>query len=175
MRAFFAKTPQKHGQPALDWKTEARVALYSNGIDLYGKFVVHWDGTTSSSMQTTCEQAARPSIARSSRVVRFFCDISLQSRHPSALQVLHFGTTRQLITSGIALAFRRLGQICADSLILNSDIHSEITGSAWLEGCSVRGTLTSKVLMPSSVSTLWNPQLPRCLLGYLRWYQPQRR
>jgi fucokinase len=145
MRAFFAKTPQKHGQPALDWKTEARVALYSNGIDLYREICCALGtGTTfeqyADNVRASGSTLDRPLLAEwfgFLRHIPFNLDILPHCKF------LHFGTTRQLITSGIALLSEDSDKSAQTSLILNSDIHSEITADhAWLEGCSVRGTLT---------------------------------
>ncbi|MGC0777837.1 MAG: L-fucokinase [Candidatus Acidiferrum sp.] len=145
LRAFFARTPQKHGEPALDWKTQVRVALYSNGIDLYREICCAL-GT-----DTTFEQYADTVRASGSTLDRPLLAewFAFLRRIPFNLDILprceflHFGTTRQLITSGIALLAEDSGKPAQTSLILNSDIQSEITADhAWIEGCSVRGTLT---------------------------------
>jgi len=145
LRAFFARTPQKHGGPALDWKTQVRVALYSNGIDLYREICCAL-GTN-----TTFEQYADNVRASGSTLDRpllaewfaFLRHIPFNLDILPRCEFLHFGTTRQLITSGIALLAEDSGKPAQTSLILNSDIQSEITADhAWVEGCSVRGTLT---------------------------------
>jgi fucokinase len=145
LRAFFARTPQKHGEPALDWKTQVRVALYSNGIDLYREICCAL-GTA-----TTFEQYADNVRASGSTLDRpllaewfaFLRHIPFNLDILPRCEFLHFGTTRQLITSGIALLAEDSGKPAQTSLILNSDIQSEITADhAWVEGCSVRGTLT---------------------------------
>jgi fucokinase len=145
LRAFFARTPQKHGGPALDWKTQVRVALYSNGIDLYREICCAL-GTN-----TTFEQYADNVRASGSTLDRpllaewfaFLRHIPFNLDILPRCEFLHFGTTRQLITSGIALLAEDSGKPAQTSLILNSDIQSEISADhAWVEGCSVRGTLT---------------------------------
>ncbi len=95
-------------------------------------------------MQTTCEQAAQPLIAGSSRSGSVLLrQIPLHLEILPRCKFLHFGTTRELIASGMALLAEDSGEPAPTSLILNSDIQSEITADhAWLEGCSVRGTLT---------------------------------
>jgi fucokinase len=144
LRAFFAKASQKHGQPALDWKTEVRAALYSNGIDLYREICCAL-GT-----DTTFEQYADNVRASGSTLDRQLLaewfgplrQIPLNLDVLARCEFLHFGTTRQLITSGIALLTEDAGKPAQTSLILNSDIHSEVTADhAWIEGCSVRGIL----------------------------------
>jgi hypothetical protein len=145
LRAFFARTPQKHGGPALDWKTQVRVALYSNGIDLYREICCAL-GTN-----TTFEQYADNVRASGSTLDRpllaewfaFLRHIPFNLDILPRCEFLHFGTTRQLITSGIALLAEDSGKPAQTSLILNSDIQSEISADhAWVEGCSVCGTLT---------------------------------
>jgi fucokinase len=145
LRAFFARTPQKHGELALDWKTQVRVALYSNGIDLYREICCAL-GT-----DTTFEQYADNVRASGSTLDRPLLAewFAFLRRIPFNLDILprceflHFGTTRQLITSGMALLSEDSGEPAPAFLILNSDVHSEVTADhAWIEGCSIRGTLT---------------------------------
>jgi len=147
LRAFLAKTPQEHGEPALDWKTKVRAALYSNGIDLYREICCAL-GT-----DTTFEQYAENVRASGSTLDRpllaewfgFLRHIPFHLDILPRCKFLHFGTTRQLITSGMALLSEDSGIPAPPSLILNSDIQSEITAHhAWIEGCSVRDTLTLK-------------------------------
>jgi len=145
LRAFFAIAPQEHGEPALDWKTEVRAALYSNGIDLYREICCALGTDTNFEQYAHNVRASgstldRPLLAewfRSLRQIPFNLDILPRCKF------LHFGTTRQLITSGMALLTEDSGKPAPASLILNSDIQSEITADhAWIEGCSVRGALT---------------------------------
>jgi len=145
MRAFFIKGSPEHGEPALDWKTEARTALYSHGIDLYREVCCAL-GT-----DTTFEQYAdnvrasgstldRPLIAEWFNSLR---QISLNLDILPHCKFLHFGTTRELITSGMALFAEDSGEPAPATLLLNSDTHAEIAADhAWLEGCSIRGTLS---------------------------------
>ena len=145
MRAFFAKNPQKHGGPALDWNTQVRAALHSHGIDLYREICCAL-GT-----DTTFEQYADNVRASGSTLDRallgewfaFLRHIPFNLDILPHCKFLHFGTTRELITSGMVLLAEDAGEPAPASLILNSDIQSEITADhAWIEGCSVRGTLS---------------------------------
>jgi fucokinase len=145
LRAFFTKVSPEHGEPALDWKTEVRAALYSNGVDLYREICCAL-GT-----DTTFEQYADSVRASGSTLDRtllaewfaFLRHIPFNLDILSRCKFLHFGTTRQLITSGMALLSEDLGRPAPATLTLNSDIHSEIGADhAWIEGCSVRDTLT---------------------------------
>jgi hypothetical protein len=145
LRVFFANTPQKHGEPALDWKTSVRAALDSHGIDLYREICCALGA------ETTFEQYADDVRAGGSTLDRPLLAewFSPLRQIPLNLDILprckffHFGTTRELITSGLALLAEGSCEPAPASLILNSDIQSEITADhAWIEGCSVRGTLT---------------------------------
>jgi fucokinase len=145
MRGFFAKTPQKHGEPALDWKTQVRAALYSHGIDLYREICCALGTDTTFEQYADNVQASGSSLDRTllAEWFAFLRHIPLNLDILPRCKFLHFGTTRQLITSGIALSTEDLGKPAQTSLILNSNVCSEITADhAWIEGCSVRGTLT---------------------------------
>ena len=144
MRPFFAEGPQNDEKPGLDWTTEARDALYSNGIDLYREICCVL-GT-----ETTCEQYVDAVRASGSTVDHGLLAIwfSQLQRIPLNLEILprckflHFGTTRELITNGIALVRGDSGSAARSSLILNSNIENEVSADhAWIEGCVIRGKL----------------------------------
>lgn len=145
MRAFFAQGSQEHGEPALVWKTEVRDALFSNGIDLYREICCALGTDTTfeqylDSVRASGSTLDRPFLAE---WFGFLRQIPLNLDMLPRCKFLHFGTTRQLVTSGIALLTEDSGRPAQTSLILNSEIHSEITGDhAWIEGCFVGDTLT---------------------------------
>jgi len=145
MRAFFAETPQKHGQPALDWKAEVRAALYSNGIDLYREICCAL-GTETTFDQYADNLRTGGSTIDCQLLAEWFSPLRKiplnLAIHPRC-KFLHFGTTRELITSGIALRTEDAGKPAQTSLILNCGVQSEITAEhAWMEGCTVHGALT---------------------------------
>jgi len=145
LRAFFAKAPQEHDEPALDWKTEVRAALYSNGIDLYREICCAL-GTDTTFEQYADNVGAGGSTLDRTLLAEWFSSLRQIPLNLDILprcKFLHFGTTRELITSGMALLTEDSGRPAPGSLILNSDFQSEITADhAWIEGCSVRGALT---------------------------------
>jgi len=145
MRAFFTKGSLEHGEAALDWKPEARVALYSHGIDLYREICCAL-GTDMTFEQYADNVRASGATLDGPLLAEWFGFLRHIPLHLDILprcKFLHFGTTRQLITSGIALLKEDSGKPVSATLLLNSDIHSEINADhAWIEGCSVRGTLT---------------------------------
>lgn len=145
MRAFFRERAQVDGRGALDWKEEARDALYSSGIDLYREICCVL-GT-----ETTCEQYVEAVRASGGIVGRALLRqwFEMLRRIPLHLEVLprckflHFGTTRELITNGLALLAEDGSRAAQNALILNSVIEREVTADhAWIEGCVVREKLT---------------------------------
>jgi fucokinase len=145
MRTFFAEGSTEHGEPALDWKTAVRAALYSGGIDLYREVCCALGSDTTFNEYADNVRASGSALDRALLAEWFDClrHIPFNLQIPPRCKFLHFGTTRELITSGMALLAEDSGQPVPASLILNSDIQSEINADhAWIEGCSVRGTLT---------------------------------
>ncbi len=145
MRAFFAADSPGHGKPALEWKAEARDALFSNGIDLYREICCVL-GTG-----TTCEQYVDALRASGSALdgallakwFDFLRRIPLNLEILAQCKFLHFGTTRELITSGMALLAEDSGKPAQSSLILINDIGSDVTADyAWIESCLIRERLT---------------------------------
>ena len=142
MRAFFEESDQGRSKSVLDWKTAARGALYSNGIDLYREICCVLGS------ETNCEQYVDAVRASGSTLDRGLLAnwFSQLQRIPLSLEILprckflHFGTTRELITNGIALVTEDSGKAERSSLILNNAIDSEVTADhAWIEGCVIRG------------------------------------
>ena len=145
MRAFFAEGPRDHGKAALEWQKEARGALFSNGIDLYREICCVL-GT-----ETTCEQYVDAVRASGSTIdcallanwFGFLRRIPLNLEIVPRCKFLHFGTTRELITNGMALLAEDSGGAARSSMILNSAIDSEVTADhAWIECCVVCDRLT---------------------------------
>jgi fucokinase len=145
MRAFFAKGSQERGEPALAWKTEVRDALYSNGIDLYREICCALGTDKTFEQYADCARASGSTLDRPllAEWFGFLRQIPLNLDILPRCKFFHFGTTRQLVTSGIALLTEDSGRPAQTVLILNSDIQSEMTGDhAWIEGCLVGDTLT---------------------------------
>jgi len=144
MQAFFADGSPEHGEPGLDWKPEVRAALYSGGIDLYREICCALGSDTTFKEYADNVRASGSALDRALLAEWFAClrHIPFNLDMLPHCKFLHFGTTRELITSGIALLTEDSGTPAQTSLILNSHIQSEITADhAWIEGCSVRDTL----------------------------------
>jgi len=141
MRPFFREGSFEGGELALDWKTEARAALYSHGIDLYREICCAL-GTDTTFDQYADNVRASGSTLDGPLIAEWFSSLRKIPLNLDILphcKFLHFGTTRELITSGMALLAEDSGEPAPATLLLNSDIHSEIVADhAWVEGCSIR-------------------------------------
>jgi fucokinase len=145
MRAFFDHGSEADGKPVLLLKAQARAAISSHGVDLYREVCCALGSETTldhylDSVRTAGSTLDSRLLAEwfgALRQIPFTVDILPRCRF------LHFGTTRQLVTSGVALLAEDSGGPVPTSLVLNSDVRSETTGDhAWIEGCSVGDTLT---------------------------------
>jgi fucokinase len=145
MRAFFDQGSEADGKPALLLKAQARAGILSHGVDLYREVCCALGADTTlddyvDSVRTAGSTLDSRLLAEwfdALRQIPFTVDILPRCRF------LHFGTTRQLVTSGLALLAEDSGGPAPPFLILNSDIRSETTGDhAWIEGCSVGDTVT---------------------------------
>jgi len=145
LRAFFAKTSRERGQEVLGWKSEANAALFSGSIDLYREICCALGTATTFDQYVDAVRASGstrelPILQEWFGILR---QIPLNLALLSRCKFLHFGTTRQLITSGLALREEDSGGAGHATLIPNSDIQSEITADrAWIEGCTVHAPLT---------------------------------
>jgi fucokinase len=141
MRAFFALG----SQGKLSWKPDVGELLVSKGIDLYREICCALGTSTTLDGYVGSVRVSGSTLERDKLAEWFSClrQIPFSVEVLSDCQFLHFGTTRQLITSGIALLTQDLGGPAPTSLVLNSDVHGEIAAHhAWVEGCLVDGTLT---------------------------------
>jgi hypothetical protein len=145
MRAFFAEGSHGHGKPGLDWKSEARDTLYFNGIDLYREICCVLGTETTFEQYLDALRASGSALDGAILAKWFDClrRIPLNLEMLPQCKFLHFGTTRELITSGMALISEDSGRPAPSLLILNSEIEGEVTADhAWIEGCHVREKLT---------------------------------
>jgi fucokinase len=145
MRAFYDTGSGADGKPALSLRAQTRAAMFSHGIDLYREIccALGTDTTLGDYVDSvrragsTLDSQLLEEWFGALRQIPFTVDIL------PCCRFLHFGTTRQLVTSGLALLAEDSDGSVPASLILNSDIHSEVTGDhVWIEGCLVGDTLT---------------------------------
>ncbi len=146
MRAFFELTPAAGG-PTFRWRAGTQDVLMTHGLDLYREICC---ALGSEATFTSYIEGVRASGSKLDAVILKELFEALSGVHVH-LQVLsdcdffHFGTTRQLITSGIAL---RAGHQAAPPdtsvLVLSSQVigQGSVSGDhAWVEGCCISAPL----------------------------------
>jgi fucokinase len=145
MRAFFEPRSQGDGEPVLVWKTGAHAALLSHGVDLYREICCALGTDTTLDHYLRSVRGAGSTVDRPLLAEWFHClrQIPFNLDIVPRCRFFHFGTTRQLITSGIALLAEDSGGPAPTTLVLNSDINFEIKADhAWIESCFVADMLT---------------------------------
>jgi hypothetical protein len=145
MHTFFEPGSDANGKPTLLWKPEVREALFSHGIDLYREICCALGtDTTIDDYRTSVRSAG--STLDTTLLTEWFARLRNVPFNLNVLprcQFLHFGTTRQLITSGFDLLAEDSNEPAPPCLILNSDVQGEIAGGpAWIEGCLIGKALT---------------------------------
>lgn len=148
MRAFFTRGLRPDGKAGLVWKEKSLEALLSHGIDLYREiFCAMGTGPQFGArfvqyVQSLQAGGAHLEAALTSEWFRSLHEIPLRVCVLSESKFLHFGTTRQLITSGLDLVEEDSGKPARTTLILNSEVQADVVGNdAWIEGCSVDSTV----------------------------------
>ncbi|MFW6163843.1 MAG: fucose pyrophosphorylase domain-containing protein, partial [Planctomycetota bacterium] len=138
--------PDEEGR--LVWSGPVGEAIDSHGLDFYRELCCAM-GTEATREQHAAAARASGSAWDDELLGRVHEAVSAT---PFRVQVLphcgflHFGTTRQLITSGIDLLRQDRGVSTLDTCVtLNTEVSNggRIVGAnAWVEGCRVRSTLT---------------------------------
>jgi fucokinase len=131
----------------LVWKPEMRQAVLAHGLDLYREICCamgteatldHYVRTARAS-GSTWEESALEGLFPSLRAV----PLNLQVLDPCTF--LHFGSTRQLISSGLALVAEDGGADPASTaLLITTDVQPGVPVTAsesWVEACHVRAPL----------------------------------
>lgn len=140
LRAFFTLAPRPEGEPGLVWKQKSLEIVRSHGVDFYREICCAM-GTDTMFVQYVQNLRAGGAYFEAVLTAEWFRSLHDIPLHVSILpcaKFLHFGTTRQLITSGVSLLKQDAGKAARTTLILNSDIQGEVVGNhAWIEGCSV--------------------------------------
>lgn len=129
---------------AISWRSGMREVLDSHGIDLYREICCAL-GTAASLGDYLA--SVRGS---GSRLPQPLLEDLYHRLHPLPLHVetlpgcqfLHFGTTRQLLSSGAAL-LAHSGTPGVTQFVLNSEVTAPIAGTnIWIEGCRIHAPLT---------------------------------
>lgn len=145
LRAFFEAAPAAHA-PALRWRPAILDILMTQGIDLYREICCAL-GAEATLQSYTDGVRASGSKFDAAILERLFQDLHSIPVHLQVLRnctFLHFGTTRQLITSGIALRAKGTTFPEESALVLNSqfDGKGSVAGHrAWVEACRINAPL----------------------------------
>jgi fucokinase len=130
----------------LAWSPAMRHRILTNGLDLYREIccalgqtatLAHYLKSVRSS-GSSWETAALHQVFDALRAMPFHLQVVPECRF------MHFGTTRQLITSGVDLMAHDAGAPPArTTIVLNSTVKGDLIAGAeaWVEGCSVKAPL----------------------------------
>ncbi len=140
MRTFFIEGTNGSGSQELIWKDGVWQHLLHHGIDLYREIscALGSEVTADQYLEAVRESG---STLDSSALAELFADLRCIPFRVEVLprcKFLHFGTTRQLISSGCALIAADRGEVGACDLVLNSAVKVNVVASdCWIEGCSL--------------------------------------
>lgn len=145
LEAFGLETTSTNGE--LKFSAEARQNLLTLGVDLYREICCAMGS------EATLEHYVRSARASGSpwsddlfrRIFPALRAIPFQAQIVPKCRFLHFGSSRQLISSGLALAAQDRGAPPESTVLaMNNEVESgNIRGSeSWVEGCRVRAPLT---------------------------------
>jgi fucokinase len=151
----------------LAWKPEMRESVLNHGLDLYREIccALGTQATPSHYIHAACASGSKWSEPVLARLFPALHSIPLNLELVDPCAFLHFGSTRQLISSGLALVAKDSGvPPVPAALIVTTDVEpgGAVVGSeAWLEACRVRAPL---MLRGSNVVVgvdIWEPlELP---------------
>ena len=144
MRAFFTRASRPDGKLGLTWTREAHDVLVSGGIDLYREICCAFGTDTNVSHYIDSLTGVGSNLDRAVLAEWFqsLHQIPLHVRVLPDCKFLHFGTTRQLVTSGRELLAEDSGDPDRTTLVLNTEIQGDLIGNhAWVEGCSIGASM----------------------------------
>jgi fucokinase len=144
LRTFCEPGLDEDGKATIHWAPETREVLLSHGIDLYREIccALGTDTTLDEYVHSVGDAGSALDAALLADWFKSLRQIPFNLNVLPHCEFLHFGTTRQLITSGSALLEKDSDPPAPDFLLVNSCVHAEITADqAWIEGCSVGGKL----------------------------------
>ncbi|MGA2859660.1 MAG: L-fucokinase [Candidatus Sulfotelmatobacter sp.] len=145
MRAFLEVTPSPCG-PTLRWQPRMQDVVMAQGVDLYREICCAL-GTQATLARYSEDLRASGSKLDAAILEELFEALRGIRVHLQVLgdcTFLHFGTTRQLITSGISLRAEDAAPPEKAVMVLNSQIQGQgrVSGHrAWVEGCCIGAAL----------------------------------
>ncbi len=131
----------------LPWKPAMQTAILEHGIDLYREIccALGTEATLDHYMRSVRSSGSKLDDSVLAELFHALHGIPLNLEMLAHCGFLHFGSTRQLITSGIALMTQDEGAVpVMTTLAMNDDVNGEgvIAGiDAWVEGCRVSAPL----------------------------------
>ena len=135
---------------ALDWTGPIGRDIEEFGLDFYREIACALGtGTTFASYESTARSSgSRWTDAGLRRIFDAMHDVPFSVHVVRQCEFLHFGTSRQIITSGQRLVRAEDGFACAtaSALYMNSRLAGPGTidgGSCWVEGCSIAQPVTA--------------------------------
>jgi len=139
----------------------ARQAILSHGVDLYREVCCAL-GTEATPEHYVRTARRSGSALDETLLAALFAELHSIPLHLQALEecsFLHFGSTSQLISSGLQLVTQDSGAPPADTVLaINSDVQptGRITGrEAWVEGCRLRAPLRLRAPDPGAGGRGW--------------------
>ena len=139
-------TPDAEGRPT--WSGPMSEEIAARGLDFYREIACALGHGATAAHHAAAARAGGSSWddAGLSRIFESLRDSAFEVHMLSSCEFLHFGTTRQLLTSGAELARGSHGlSETDDCLSISNEIlgGGSITGgNAWVEGCRIQSTLT---------------------------------
>jgi fucokinase len=139
--AAAAKFLRAFGSPA------SQAAMLAQGIDLYREICCALGTQTTFPHYLAAARSSGSKIAEPLLAEWFdqLTTIPLNLQTLSRCDFLHFGSTRQLVSSGIELITRDCGSPPSETIVaINNDVHppGRVQGShCWVEGCRIRAPL----------------------------------
>jgi fucokinase len=135
------------GEGSLDFTPQARRQILENGLDLYREICCAL-GRAATLEHYTCSARASGSTWSGELLAQVFPPLRAIPFHVQlvpACRFLHFGSTRQLIESGLALVAEDQGLPPSSTLlVVNSTVSGQgrVSGThSWMEGCRITSLL----------------------------------
>ena len=147
LQVFCDATAAPAADGKLGWKPEMRESVLTHGLDLYREICCAM-GTQATPGHHVRTARASGSKWKEPMLARLFPELHsipmhLEIADPCAF--LHFGSTRQLISSGLALVREETGATPASTaLMVTTDVQTGaavVASESWLEACRVRAPL----------------------------------
>jgi len=145
MRVFLELTPAAWG-PTFRWRARIQDVVMTQGIDLYREIccALGTEATFTRYSRGVRASGSKLDAAILEQLFEALNGIRIHLQVLGNCSFLHFGTTRQLISSGIALRAEDATLPEEAVLVLNSQLHGQgkVSGHhAWVEGCCIGAPL----------------------------------